>query len=282
LPIDLEDYREQSRRSWDEVAPRWQARRAWMLDETASVLDWLIAKVAPARGQTILDVAGGTGDLALRIAPLVGPEGRVISTDFAPEMVEAARRNGEEQGLSNVEHRVLDAERMDLPDDCVDGVVCRWGYMLMADPGAAIGETRRVLRAGGRLAFAVWSTPERNPWVSRPGMTMVARGHMPAPEPGAPGMFAMGDPARVRVLLVAAGFGEPVVEEIAFSFHYREAEAVWDSLLSLSASASRAVAELDDDERAATRAAILGSLAEFRQPDGSYAVPAMTWGVVAR
>jgi SAM-dependent methyltransferase len=111
----------------------------------------------------------------------------VISTDFAPEMVDVARRQSEARGLTNVEHRVLDAERMDLDDDSVDGVVCRWGYMLMADPAAALRETRRVLRDGGRLAFAVWGAPDRNPWVAVPGMTLVQRGHMPPPEPGAPG-----------------------------------------------------------------------------------------------
>ena len=51
----------------------------------------------------------------------------------------------------------MDAEKMDLEDDSVDGVICRWGYMLMADPAAALAETRRVLRDGGRLAFSVWA-----------------------------------------------------------------------------------------------------------------------------
>ena len=46
----------------------------------------------------------------------------------------------------------MDAEKMDLEDDSVDGVICRWGYMLMADPAAALAETRRVLRDGGRLS----------------------------------------------------------------------------------------------------------------------------------
>jgi ubiquinone/menaquinone biosynthesis C-methylase UbiE len=67
-------------------------------------------------------------------------------------MVEVARRRAEELGLANVEPRVLDAERMDLDDSSVDGIVCRFGYMLMADPAAALAESRRVLREGGRGA----------------------------------------------------------------------------------------------------------------------------------
>ena len=84
-------------------------------------------------------------------------------------MVEAARGVGTELGLDNVEYRVLDAERMDLEESSVDDVVCRWGYMLMADPALAFAETRRVLRDGGRLAFAVWAAPDRNLWAAIPG-----------------------------------------------------------------------------------------------------------------
>jgi len=69
--------------------------------------------------------------------------------------------------------------------------------MLMADPATALKETRRVLRDAGRLAFAVWTTPERNPWASMPAMTLVERGHLPPPVTGTPGIFAMGDPSRI-------------------------------------------------------------------------------------
>jgi ubiquinone/menaquinone biosynthesis C-methylase UbiE len=84
---------------------------------------------------------------------------REISTDFAPNMVKAARAESQRLGLRNVEHRAVDAERMALEDDSVDGVLCRWGYMLMADPGAALRETRRVLRDGGGLALSDWALP---------------------------------------------------------------------------------------------------------------------------
>ena len=135
-------------------------------------------------------------------------------------MLDIARRQGEARHIGNVDYRVLDAENLDLADDSVDAVVCRWGYMLMADPAAALRETRRVLRDGGPLAFAVWRTPERNPWAAVPAMTLVQLGHVPPPEPGAPGIFALGEPARISELVTGAGFGEPEREEIAFEFRY--------------------------------------------------------------
>src|SRR3954451_1565400 len=207
--VAVDEYRQRSRETWGRVAPAWKERRDWLESNTGLVNSWLVDKIDPRPGGTYLAVAGGPGDLAFRLADRAGPDGRVLYTDFAPEMVEAARELGAGREVDNVEYLVLDAERMELADGSVDGVGCRYGYMLMADPAAALAESRRVLRDGGPLAFAVWMTQDRNPWSAVPGMTMVQRGHMPPPEPGAPGIFALGDPARVGELVTGAGFGEP-------------------------------------------------------------------------
>jgi SAM-dependent methyltransferase len=282
MAIDRDAYREQSLETWGKMARGWEDRREWLMDITRPVNEWLVEKVHPRPGQTVLEVAAGTGDLGFAVAERVGQDGRVISTDFAPEMVDVARRQGEARELTNVEHRVLDAERMDLDDNSVDGVVCRWGFMLMADPGAALRETRRVLRGGGPLAFAVWMTPDRNPWAAVPGMTMVQRGHMPPPEPGAPGIFGMGAPGRIRELVAEGGFGEPELEEIAFEFRYPDSDDLWDALVRLAGPLARVALALPDDERQATRAAIMENMAPYRNEDGSYTAPAATWGVLAR
>jgi ubiquinone/menaquinone biosynthesis C-methylase UbiE len=280
--MDLDTYREQSLENWGQMAQGWRDRREWMMGITGPVIDWLARKADPQPGQTILDIAAGTGDLGFQLAERVGKEGRVISTDFAPQMVDVARKFGEARGLQNVEYRVLDAESMDLDDDSVDGVVCRWGYMLMADPAAALLETRRVLRDGGPLAFAVWRTPDLNPWAAIPGMTLVQRGHMPAPEPGMPGIFALGEPDRIRELVTGAGFDEPELEEIAFEFRYADSDDLWDALVSLAGPLARAVKALPEDERQATRDAIMENIEPYRDADGSYTAPAATWGVLTR
>jgi SAM-dependent methyltransferase len=278
--MDPQTYRETSLQTWDEMAPGWEDRREWILGITGAINEWLADRVDPQAGQTILDLAAGTGDLGFIAAERVGESGKVLCTDFATQMVEAARRTGEARGLSNVEYRVLDAEKMDLDDESVDGVLCRWGYMLMADPAAALRETRRVLRDGGTLAFAVWQTPERNPWAALPGMTLVQRGHMPPPEPGAPGIFAMGDAERVAALVTGAGFGDPQLEELTFDWRY-SAEDLWDTLTRLAGPLARVINELPEEERQQTRSAIEESLGQYRQ-DGELVVPAACWGVVAR
>src|ERR1700675_2640304 len=140
--------------------------------------------------------ATGLGDTGFAAASILGEDGLLISTDFSPDMVEVARRHSTELGLRNVDHRVMDAEHIELEDDSVDGVLCRFGYMLMADAATALSETRRVLRPRGCLALAVWFSAERNPWVSIAGGMLVRRGHVPPSEPDAPGMFSMASETR--------------------------------------------------------------------------------------
>jgi len=281
MAMDRDAYREQSRETWGEMASGWEERNEWMSEAAGSVNEWLVERVDPQPGETVLELAAGPGELGFRVAGRVRDSGRVLSTDFSPEMVGVARRLGDARGLSNVEYRVLDAEAMDLDDESADRVVCRWGYMLMADPAAALRETKRVLHSGGPLAFAVWAAPERNPWAALPAKVLVERGHMPPPEPGAPGIFALADPERIRSLVTGAGFGEPELEEIAFEFRYSDADDLWDSLVRLAGPLARAMKALPEEELQATRAAIEESLAPFRAEDGSYAAPALCWGALA-
>ena len=164
-----ETARQQSRAAWGAVAPGWYAQREELWKASRPVSEWMIQRLDPKPGDTVLELAAGLADTGLVAARLVGESGRVIVTDFTPEMVAAARRRAEELGVQNAEFRVLDAERMDLKTNVVDGVLCRWGYMLMIDPAKAFAETRRVLRPSGRLAFSVWAARERNPTLSLAG-----------------------------------------------------------------------------------------------------------------
>lgn len=277
--MDVEEFREQSRQTWGTMAAGWEARDGFLEHNMGLVNDWIIDQTQPRPGQVVLDVGAGPGDLGHRIAGLVAPDGRVLSTDFAQEMVTVAQRLGADRGLSNVEYRQLDAEHMDLPDNSVEAVVCRSGYMLMGDPAAAFRETRRVLRPGGVLAFSVFTTPDRNPWGSVPGATLVQRGHLPPPQPRGPGPFALADPDHIRDLLTNAGFTEPDITSIDFTFHYTDADDAWNAIIDLNGPLAVIIDALPTDERAATRAAVLDAYAKYEQGDGSYPVPAQTWGV---
>ena len=267
--MDLDQYREDSLDAWDRFSANWDEQRQYLWEKTRAVSERLVERLDPSPGDTVLELAAGTGETGFLISERVGAGGRVISTDFAPGMVDAARRRGEELGLANVEHRVLDAERMDLDDASVDGVVARFGYMLMADPAAALAETRRVLRDGGRVSFAVWGAPDTNMWAALPGMVLVEGGHLPPPEPGAPGIFAMADPGRIRELVTDAGFGEPSIEQVAVEWGYVDAAEHWEKTIKLAAPIAEAVSALPPEQREAVRATVAERLETLLAGDAS-------------
>jgi SAM-dependent methyltransferase len=240
----------------------------------------MIAELAPRSGDTVLELAAGAGDTGFEAAAIVGDGGRLISTDFSPAMLEAARRRGAELGLRSVDYRVMDAERVELDADSVDGVLCRFGYMLMDDPAAALAETRRVLRAGGRLALAVWSAPERNPWITIGFGLLIERGHMPPPDPSAPNPFAMASEERTRALLEGAGFTAVRTEEIPVRLAFRDIDDYTTYSTDTGGPAALVLRNLPDDEREALKAQLAAAFAPFRS-DGGYELPGVALAAVA-
>ena len=209
----------------EKIAPTWEKRRAEIEEYATPVRQWMLRELDPHEGDTLLELAAGVGDTGFEAAAIIGESGRLITSDFSPAMLDAARRRGAELGLGNVDYRVINAERIDLDDDSVDGVLCRFGYMLMPDPVAAFVETRRVLRPGGRVALAVWGAMERNPWIAIAGISLGQRGHIPPPPPPpAPGPFSMASAERVESLLREAGFTEVRIEEAHGRFAIEDAD----------------------------------------------------------
>jgi ubiquinone/menaquinone biosynthesis C-methylase UbiE len=277
--MDLQQYRQTNLETWQTMVAGWQQRRDQMSDTAREVTDWLIAKLDPQPGQTILELAAGLGETGFEIAKTVGDGGRLISTDFAPAMVDAATHRATELGLNNTVCRVMDAERMDLPDDCVDGVVCRWGYMLMADPAAALIESRRVLKEGGRVAFSVWGAADSNPWAGVPARVLMQHGLAPRPESGAPGIFNMADPERIRYLMSDAGFGDPEIDEIRVSWRFNDFDDWWDFTVNAAGGLAMLIAVLSDEDRDAVREECREALEEYSE-NGGYALPGLCLNAV--
>jgi SAM-dependent methyltransferase len=268
MPTQPDAARQRSRATWDAVATGWYTQREEIWESSRPVSEWMIRRLDPQPGDTVLELAAGLGDTGLRAARSVGRSGRVIITDFAPEMVAAARRRAEEMGVENAEFRTLDAERMDLETNSVDGVLCRWAYMLMIDPAAAFAETRRVLRPGGRLAFSVWAARERNPALSLAGRILVELGHILPPDPEAPGPFFMADTGRIRELVVGAGFAEPAIEEVSFSRQFVNQDAYWRFLIETSASTSPVLRSLPPEAQNTVRERVHEAARPFHSGEG--------------
>jgi SAM-dependent methyltransferase len=271
--MDAEAYRADSRERWESAAAGWDRYREALLRDTMEVSRWMLDAAGLQPGHTVLELAAGTGDTGLMAAELVAPGGKAIITDGAEAMVAAARERAKEVGATNVELRTMEAEWIDLPAASVDAVLSRFGYMLLADPEAALRETRRVLRPGGRVALSAWDAAEHNPWLTRIGAVLIERGLVEREPPGSPGPLAFGAPGRIEELLDAAGFDDVEVQPLDLELHAGSVDEWWDHAVATSGRFSRVVAGLSPAEHYEVRDAVDAAYAEFVRPDGSVAIP---------
>jgi SAM-dependent methyltransferase len=275
MSFDANAHRDASLQGWEEAAAGWVRSQELLREFGAPVSHWLIDAVAPQPGQRVLELAAGLGETGLLAAELVAPVGGAIISDQAEAMLSGARERASTLGLSNVEFQVINAEWIDLPVASVDVVLCRWGYMLMADPAAALGETRRVLRSEGRVALAVWDRFERNPWALLPAEELLERGLI-SPEPGKPGPFTLGDEERVRELLEQAGFADVRVEALELHRRHASFAEYWESTLDLSRSMHDAVMSAPAAAIPEIEAAVQARFAPYEAQDGRLDIPART------
>jgi ubiquinone/menaquinone biosynthesis C-methylase UbiE len=210
-----------------EAAQHWQrcaGQRQQLLGKATQCL-LEAAQIGP--GDRVLDIAAGTGDQSLLAAQKVGPGGAVLATDIAADMLKVAGHLAQQERLTNLTTRVMNAEQLDLEDRTFDAVISRMGLMFVPHLDQALREIRRVLKSGKRLAALVWSAPERNPLSSLP-LTIVAK-YTGMSFFGAPGPFALANPVVFERALHEAGFHEVSIQAIPVHFHYASVEALIQS-----------------------------------------------------
>jgi SAM-dependent methyltransferase len=269
----VDDYRAASLQGWSAVAEDWGELADRIDQQLQPAADWILDAVAPRPGDRALELAGGPGTLSILIAERVAPGGTVLHSDFSEEMVKVAWQRFESEGIGSIESRVMDAEQIDLPDGSVDVVVCRMGYMLMADPAAALRESARVLADGGRLALAVWTDPGSNPWVSLAMRAVAEELNAPPPPPDGPGLWALGDREHVERLLQDAGLNEIRTEILDGSAEY-ESSAQWVEATKRLAGPLRALfANLEEPVRDGIERRMVEAATSYEQSDGRLVMP---------
>jgi SAM-dependent methyltransferase len=269
----------ESRDRWVRAAEGWEARAVQMARDTLPVAARMVELVRPQPGHTLLDLAAGLGDTGFLAAERIQPGGTLITSDFVPEMLTAAQKRAPQ----NVEVRFKQIDLsvpIDVPAATVDGVLCRWGYMLLDDPEFALRETRRVLKQDATLALAAWAGPEHNLWSAAPVRILQQRGILEPDVPG-PGQFAWQDPDVIEDTMATAGFIDPQIEAVDFAMRYADVDDWWVAQTQLSTRTKDADARLDFATRSDVLAELEAAAEPFTQPDDSLVIPARTWVAAA-
>ncbi len=217
-------------------------------------------------GARVLDVACGSGAVAVAARERVGPEGAVTGLDRNPDMLAVARRK--HPGLDWTEGR---AEDLPFEDQAFDAVLCQFGLMFFEDRAQALIEMRRVLRSGGRVAVAVWDRLETAPAYST--LIDIVERHLGV-ETAKPirDAFRLGDPELIGSLLKQAGFTSVEARSVDARAKFASVKDWVDAELK-----GWAGADIDQNTYDALMADATQKLAPFERPDGStdFALPAV-------
>ena len=256
---------------WTEVAQGWDVKRDGVERMKAPLTAELLNGLALRPGEHVLELGAGTGELAKALADAVAPGGRVLATDVASGMVELIRRTTADRPDITVQE--ADATSTGSAAASFDAVVFRMGLMFVPQPVEALRECRRVLRAGGRAAVAVWAGPGQNPWLTSVGMSAMMHGLVQGGPPTGPGgIFSIGEPEHLSELAREAGFLDVDVRRIPIVAHYDSADEHYDSVESLAGPLHHALVAATPDQQAAVRASATSLIEPYKVGDG-YDVP---------
>jgi SAM-dependent methyltransferase len=228
---------------------------------TSQTVPFLLRHLELAPTATLLDVACGPGFISAALAGT--SDVTVVGADLSTEMLRVARELNPGKRFEQA-----DAEALPFPDESFDAVSCNFGLLHFGDPPRAIAEAARVLRRGGRYAYAVWDLPERNRALSiimTAVKPYVARTVMPEGPP----FFHYSDRTVGQHALERAGLTDVVIEEVPMTWPIRSARDVLRYFRDGGARIGEVLRQLTPEAATEVEASVAASLAEYRSHDPS-------------
>jgi enediyne biosynthesis protein CalE5 len=272
---------EGQRQDWNRVAGGWEKWDRFFDEQMAFLNHRLVADARLRAGMRVLDLGSGTGYPALLGTQTVGPSGSVIGLDLAEQMLDAARRKATTLGLSNVTFRTGDVTALPLETHSFDAVTSRFCLMFLPEIPKAAAEIARVLKPGSWVAAAVWSAPEKNPYLMIPITVIKQFLDLPQPDPTAPGIFRLARPGDLAEMLQQSGLTDMREEEFIADVRFPSGEEYYASLMDIAAPIQNLFAKLSDQQKADARGRIVASTDQYRRADG-IALPIAVRMVAAR
>jgi ubiquinone/menaquinone biosynthesis C-methylase UbiE len=251
------------RYGWDKAGPYYE--QFWAR-QIAPAQQKLLEMAALGPGESVLEVACGTGLVSFPAAEAVGPGGTVLGTDISEKMVESCRREAARRGFAHTRFERMEAEKIELPDAVFDAALCSLGLMYVPEPVRALEELHRVLRPGGRAVSAVWGARARCGWAEIfPIVDARVKSEV------CPMFFQLGTGESQAAALARAGFERIRSERLSVTLHYDSAEDACGAAFA-GGPVALAYSRFDNATREAAHAEYLASIEPFRNGAG-YAIP---------
>jgi SAM-dependent methyltransferase len=247
------DIKDQQRSQWRDAAGAWDRYFDWYSRAFAPLMAWCADAIAAAPGMRVLDVAAGSGQPTLTIAPRIQPGGTILGIDFSPEMLAVATRRARQAGAANVSFKAMDAEHLELPDASFDAVTCACGLIFFPDAHRALTEMRRVLKPGGRVAIGVWDEPSKSPFVTIGGGAVSQFHAATPPNPNSPGAFRFAKRDALEGALRDAGFGDMSFASISMPIEFGSTQEYWEMFTECAAGIKTKIATLSKEDQVKLR-----------------------------
>jgi len=272
---------EAQRQDWNRVAGGWEKWDRFFDEQMAFLNHRLVGDARIRAGMQVLDLGSGTGYPALLAAQTAGPSGRVIGIDLADRMLAAADRKAKRLGLTNVTFRTGDATALAFEARSFDAVTSRFCLMFLPEIPRAVVEIARVLKPGGWLAAAVWSSPEKNPYLKVPMDAIKQFIEVPPPDPTAPGIFRLAKPGELAALLGESGFTDVTDHEFIGDVRFTAIEDYFASLMDIAAPIQNLWSKLSPGQQTEAKQRIMETAGEHRR-DSAIGLPIAVRMVAAR
>jgi len=234
--------------AWDEIAMQYDQ---FVAPGEAGLANEALALADLRPGDLFLDVAAGTGGLSL---PAGRMGARVVATDWSPQMIERLATRANDEGLSDVEGRVMDCHRLDFPDGTFDVTASQFGVMLVPDQSTAIAEMVRVTKPGGRVLLVAYGSPSEFEAIHLfiAALKSVLPDFPGLPDDPPPLEFQVADPAVLRQRMTDAGLDDVSVDTSRQErIMIDSGKALWNWCLGGNPIPGMLVADLDDGQRSA-------------------------------
>ena len=241
----LTEIREQQKATWNKFSPGWKKWDDFTMKFLQPMGDKIIEALHIKGSDRVLDVACGTGEPGLTIAAMA-PQGHVTGTDLAEQMLDIAKENAAKKNLKNYSTQACDICELPFESNSFDKISCRMGFMFFPDMQMASDEMYRALKPGGIMATSVWSTSDKNAWITNIMGVISKNLELPPPVPGAPGMFRCGNPGFIKAIMERSGFNNIEELPVTGKVIYSDFEHMWQMMNEVAAPVVGALSKADD------------------------------------